>query len=357
MKILWLVHLEPDFGEAMLYDGLCRVLGDENVVDFPYKYAYHGQVERVQNKNVRKYLEAPEAPLNFCGTDPRSYLMQASQYSAPFEWMISHKGFDYEYADIMSMVNRKCFDLIVLAAPRSIAIWFLEILFKDLGNIHQKSPVVMCDFEDYYELRHDIFQKFSINLAFKSAYVQNEPNVYGLPLCSPIIDNPNLRFDDSHKTIHVTARWGLTHPLRSKVLNEIKNIQAIVKTDRSLSYREYLKDIALSKIGVSMGGHGSLNRNPNRQWEIPSYKTMMICENPNINYVHPFENGKHCVFFDPNLDGDAKQKIEYYINHDRERQDIANAGHEHLKKYHTTAARAKYFLDVCMKYYPQLKGK
>lgn len=357
MKILWLVHLEPDYGEAMLYDGLCRVLGDSNVVDFPYKYAHHGEVERVQNKNIRKYMEASNVPVSFDLSDPRTYLRQKGQESWPYEWMMLHKGIDYDYADILSMANRKVFDLIVLAHPRSVAMWYLDLLFKDLGNLHQKAPVVMCDFEDYYELRHDVFQRYNINLAFKASYVQNEPNVYGLPLCSPIVDNPNLRFDDSHKTIHVTARWGITHPLRQKVLNEIRQVQAEIRAVGTLPYREYLNEIALSKIGVSMGGHGNLNRNPNRQWEIPSYRTMLLCENPMINYPYPFENGKHCVFFDPNTENDVIRKIEHYINHDRDREMIAIAGHEHLKKYHTTVARAKYFLDICTKYYPQLKGK
>lgn len=357
MKILWLVHLEPDYGEAMLYDGLCKILGDENIVDFPYKYTLHSEVEKVQNKNVRKYLDAQATPVSFSGVDPKSYLHDAGQESHPYEWMIPHKGIDYDYADILSMVNQKYFDLIVLAHPRSVAIWYLELLFRDLGNVHNKAPVVMCDFEDYYELRQDLFQKFNINLAFKASYVQNEPNVYGLPLCSPIVDNPNLRFDDSHKTIHAMARWGMTHPLREKVLNEIKSVKGVISADGTIAYREYLKEIALSKIGVSMGGHGNLNRNPNRHWEIPSYKTMLLCEDPMINYPYPFEDGKTCIFFNPSADGDVKQKIEYYINHDQERINIANAGHELLKTYHTTTARAKYFLDICRKYYPQIEGK
>ena len=151
--------------------------------------------------------------------------------------------------------------------------------------------------------------------------------------------------------------WGMTHPLRGKVLDEIRSVQGIIKADGTIAYREYLNEIALSKIGVSMGGHGNLNRNPNRHWEIPSYRTMLLCENPMIRYPHPFEDGKTCVFFNPTMDGDVKQKIEYYINHDQEREKIANAGHELLKTYHTTAARAKYFLNICRKYYPQLEGK
>ncbi len=366
MKILWLVHLEPDYGESMLYDGLCKVLGDENMIDFPYKYTHHGQEEKVANKNVRHYLDSNPTELHYLrGHYKPEKPGYSPHYSGPYEWEMNHSGIDYHYADILNMVNTCYFDLIVLAHPRAIPIWFLEQLFKDLGNVHEKAPIVMCDFEDYHELRFDIFQKFSINLAFKAAYVQNEPNVYGLPLCSPFINNPKYIIDDTHKTIDVVARWGLTHPLRQEVLNEIQQIQGIagvaVANDgvvhTMLPHKEYLKEIASSKIGVSMGGHGNLNRNPNRHWEIPSYRTMMICEDPKINYSHPFEDKKHCALFDPKVRGDAKQKIEYYINHEDERQAIAEAGHEHLKKYHTTVARAKYFLEICTKYYPQLKGK
>jgi len=352
MKILWIVHLEVDYGEAMLYDGLCRVLGDGNVVDFPYKYMHHGQNEKALNQNVRNYLKSVTGEIPYWVGPP------GKQGSSPLAWEISRGGVDYPYADILNMVKAGHFDLIVLAHPRAVAIWFLEQLFKDLGNVHQKAPVVMCDFEDYHEVRRDLLQKFSIGLSFKASYTQSEPNVYGLPLCSPITANPNLRFDDSLKTVDVTARWGLTHPLRVKVLNEIKSVRGVVKAEGRLNYVKYLRELAMSKIGVSMGGYttGPAKR-AQKHWEIPSYRTMLLCENPCINYPHPFEDGKTCVFFNPNAAGDVKRKIEYYINHDKERQTIAEAGHEHLKKYHTTTARARYFLEVCAKHYPQLKGK
>lgn len=360
MKILWVVHPEPDYGEAMLYDGLRRALGNDNIVDFPYKYTYHGDVEKAQNKNVIKYVEAQDTSVNFSGINPKDYLREAGRNAFPFEWMAPRKGTDYDYVDILRMCDVKHFDLIVLAHPRQISIWFLEQLFKDMGNICQKTPIVMCDFEDYHEIRHDILQKFSIKLSFKASYVQNEPGIYGLPLCSPIVDNPRFRFDDGNKTIDVVARWASHHPLRQKVTNELLQIQdiaSVVEIDKSLPYVEYLKEIASSRIGVSMGGFCNLHRTANSHWEIPTYKTMLLCEDQNIIHPYPFESGKHCVFFDPNIDGDATKKIKYYIKHDNEREMIADAGHEHLKQYHTTTARARYFLDMCIKHYPQLKGK
>ena len=42
MKVLYLTDSEPDYLADQIYDGLCTVLGGENVFDFPRKAAYHG---------------------------------------------------------------------------------------------------------------------------------------------------------------------------------------------------------------------------------------------------------------------------------------------------------------------------
>lgn len=38
--------------------------------------------------------------------------------------------------------------------------------------------------------------------------------------------------------------------------------------------------------------------------------------------------------------------INYYCTYESERRRIANAGYEHLMKYHTMKARAEYFLEI-----------
>lgn len=45
-------------------------------------------------------------------------------------------------------------------------------------------------------------------------------------------------------------------------------------------------------------------------------------------------------------ENDMLLKIEYYLNHDKERKEIAFNGYEKVKKSHTYDARAEYMLKV-----------
>jgi len=46
-RILVITHTNSDFGMDSLYDGLCQVLGADNVVEFPWKPCLHGQEREV----------------------------------------------------------------------------------------------------------------------------------------------------------------------------------------------------------------------------------------------------------------------------------------------------------------------
>lgn len=48
-----------------------------------------------------------------------------------------------------------------------------------------------------------------------------------------------------------------------------------------------------------------------------------------------FEDGKHLVFYKFGDFDDLKAKIDYYLEHDEEREKIRLAGHEHVKQNHT----------------------
>lgn len=52
-----------------------------------------------------------------------------------------------------------------------------------------------------------------------------------------------------------------------------------------------------------------------------------------------FEDGKHLVFYEYGDFNDLNFKIDYYLEHDTEREAIRLAGHEHVKKNHTYTNR------------------
>ncbi|MBU0846451.1 glycosyltransferase [Patescibacteria group bacterium] len=376
MRILFIEHPEPDGGSTQLFMGLCQLLGDENVVDFPYKYCLHGQVERLQNEDVKVFMK--ENPTVFPN----------GGYSDPYEWLIPSKGREYHYEEIKEMVKNGAFDL-VLMTPRLVSTYYFRRLLQDcMSNI---PGVIMCDFEDYHDIRFDITATFYpvIKVITKASYLPDNPGVfqqsrkgkeriYPLPLSSPLIDNPAFRFDDNdeNKIIDVHARFGLTRSLRKDVVESLRRLKGfqggialpvpstmriengehicgdggrtvISSLDENVPYMQYLQEIARSNISVSIGGHG-LGRNPARQWEIPSYNTLLLCEQQAIFYEHPFEDGKTCVFFNPELKDDVCRKAIYLLDegNETERKKIAKAGHEHLKKYHTCKARAKRLIEI-----------
>lgn len=63
--------------------------------------------------------------------------------------------------------------------------------------------------------------------------------------------------------------------------------------------------------------------------------------------IHPYIKGmeehftdkKHLVFYEFGNFADLKDKIDYYLSHDKEREAIRLAGHEHVKKNHTYTNR------------------
>lgn len=372
MKILYLEHPEPDGGTSQLFMGLCKVLGDDNVVDFPYKYCLHGQVEKLQNEDVKVFMK----------DDPSVF--PNGGYSEPYAWMIPSNGSEFHYDEIKRMVKNGEFDLILMT-PRQVSVYYLKRLLHECTSI---PPIILCDFEDYHDIRFDISAFYPhIKVITKASYMpsnlgvfQNHrtgrEKIYPLPLSSPLIDNPAYRFDDCNKIIDIHARFGLTRGLRKDVAESLRKLNGfrggvalperstmriqegfhicgdgtktvITSLDQNVPYAQYLKEIAQSKISVSMGGHG-LGRNPARNWEIPSYNTLMLCEPQVIHYEHPFEDVKTCVFFNPELKDDVCEKALHWLSDgmESERKKVAKAGHEHLKKYHTCMARAERLLEI-----------
>lgn len=82
MRILLLTDPAPDYLADLLYIGLCRVLGNDRVIDFPLKMAYHQPERRVY------------------------YIPQVPAHS-------------FHEEDILAMVRYRQFELAVLSSPRA----------------------------------------------------------------------------------------------------------------------------------------------------------------------------------------------------------------------------------------------
>jgi len=68
---------------------------------------------------------------------------------------------------------------------------------------------------------------------------------------------------------------------------------------------------------------------------------------PRINGIEQwFTDGENIRLFEyGDLDG-IKDMIDYYLEHDDEREKLRLAGHEHVKAHHTYRQRWQHILDV-----------
>ena len=80
-----------------------------------------------------------------------------------------------------------------------------------------------------------------------------------------------------------------------------------------------------------------------RYWEVPAHGALLLAERPPIEIAHNFVDGVHAVFFDDLPD--LKAKVTYLMDHPEACAAIAQAGHTHLKEFHTGTTRAQQLLD------------
>lgn len=324
MKILFLIHPEQDYGEAFIFQGLCELLSQENIILYPFKLSYLGI-------NDNFYLLHRENKLG--STCPVPYMIPKRMRMYPFE----------EIFDLMHE-----FDFIILSSPRHYPVHALRFIKKIYGKIPK--PLIFVDSEDSDTLRTDLIEEFKPQVIFKRELTHSIDNVYPLPFSSTI---PYLqeKFDDQNKTLDLFCTLGFTHSIRKEVIDfllekkitessylslDIPEDLRAGKYKPMLSYQDYLKAIASSKIAISVRGHG---RDTVRYWEIPSFETLFLVKDSGIIIPNPFTDGVNCVQF--NSLPDLEDKIKYYLSHDEERIKIAKAGKKHTLAYHTNCKRVE----------------
>ncbi len=141
MKILFLNHPEQDYGEFFLFDGLCELFGDENIVTFPWKKSYYGIADRGYILDDGKRGS----------TSPCPYMKK--RYVDP-----------WSEEEIKSSLNKfaKCSHkwmnehlLWILASPRH----YDKNALRNLISLKRPDiPLAFCDHDDSLQIRKDLIE-------------------------------------------------------------------------------------------------------------------------------------------------------------------------------------------------------
>jgi len=358
MKVLYLTDPQLDYLADQLFTGLWKVLGRENVIDYPYKPAYH---------------------------DPSCKAWYLPQYTTC----------PCDKATILGLLREKAFDLAVMSAPRRNVIDAVQCLMANATL----PPLVLVDGEDDDRLRLDTLEEFGCGLYFKREFRdtslqghrgwrnswQGSPEdhkiqgrVFPLPFAAILDTIPHL--DVMVKDLDVSFFGRASSTKRIEAVNILKKASGIrfeggyyfepsdrkskvlggtiarlftkIRGDSYLSESErgkrlapgdYYSLLARSKMALSMRGGGF---DTPRYWEIVACKALLISEKPDIDIPNNFEDKKHALFCRADL-ADLVDLVRTYASDDAARERVVEDAYAHLLKYHTCERRAEYFLDTC----------
>lgn len=121
--------------------------------------------------------------------------------------------------------------------------------------------------------------------------------------------------------------------------------EALSKLPNSLigqvKHTEYLDTISRSQFSVAVRGAGY---DTLRRWEIPAMGSVLCLEESPIVVNNDFTDGVNCIkFSSPN---ELMDKINFYSDTNKYNELRLNC-YKHFLNYHTTAQRAKQFLEDC----------
>ncbi len=306
-RVLFVLPPRPHYGLDVLYDGLCTILGDEHVIDVPWKATLHGEV-------------------------PKEL--------ANYPCMFSRRGEPRTLEDIVEALRYGVVDLILMGdVEQHIGPDAMRTILDAAPDV----PVFIVDEQD------DPLNNLPDTLAFMGrdrvhGYFKREMLAcqdYG-PVARP------LPFAYADHKVPDTLSWDRSEPLfwaghrqfglRRLYVERVE--QQMGRTfDRKYSQEEYAAALNNCRIGLNLFGFGF---DTVRYWELAAHGCMLLSERLPIRIPHNFVNGESAVFFDDLPD--LEHKLDHYVNHPEESEAIARQGYEHFKQYHTASARARQML-------------
>lgn len=310
-RLLYLVNPRMHYGADVLYDGLVRVLGVKNAVDFPAKPSLHGQAE------------------------PRF-----AHYPCVLDWPAPATS--PTWASITQELCAGAFDAILLAdCECTLPQQELRALMAARGD----TPVYIVDAVDEpYDLRETLCAHAGIDVL--AGYFKREmltcwdygPGVWPMPFAYP--EGRAMTLLDTPRTESLFWAGHRGSGLRNVYLDFIEKRFGF-RFEANYPQEEYARQLQMSLMGLNGFGYGY---DTVRYWELPAHGCMLLSERMPIHIPHNFADGESAVFFDdlPELEA----KLAHYLAQPEETARIAAAGHAHLLKYHTSSARARQLLGL-----------
>lgn len=306
-RILVLTHLNLDYGMDTLYDGLCQLLGVENVIEYPWKPLLHGGTlgEGAPYPSQSDYRSAPQS----------IETLEEELRAGAFDLIL--------FGDVFYLSDQEPMFRLLRAKPE-VPVFIVDTW--DEGT-------------DYLPRLRAYLDGANIQGYFKHEMVHGieyGPRTRPLPLC-----HPDRRFAPAFQTNRGTDLFWAGHRVLGLRRIHLEAVEAHLGRDLDRIYcqEEYARLLDDARIGVSFFGFGY---DTYRYWELPAHGCMLLAERTPFRIPLNFVEGESAVFFDDTPE--LLDKLDFYLAHPNEAEAIARRGYQHAREHHTASARARQML-------------
>jgi len=193
-----------------------------------------------------------------------------------------------------------------------------------LTNVHYMS--YGFDKDEYYKIR----TKKKFNITFMGSPQTNKPPE----------EDTRAQIINALKEFGIRV-WGIL--LKGRVDRSIKVSSFRTHRKMNIVYNRSKINLNIPLINSTLPEFENKYHPKNRFYEIPGSGNFMISGYAD-EFNEQFNKGIHCAYY-CDID-DLCSKVEYYLTHEKEREDIALAGYNHALKYHQTIFRFRDMMNI-----------
>jgi len=193
------------------------------------------------------------------------------------------------------------------------------------------------------------FNKINYDIIFFRYALQEkrlkENSIDGVHYLLPWSVNTDLYYDYGlEKSIDVMSSFHTSsiHPNRYNIRRIVSKMD-VTSYLKPIYFEEYIKKINESKIFVTSNVYE--RELSGKYYEVMACGTLLLTTEPNDLNKLGFYNNEHLIIYKDDF-SDLKDKIEYFLKHDRERKEIAKNGMELVRSRHSQKVRVKEFINI-----------
>jgi hypothetical protein len=334
VKILFLADAQPDYLQDIVFDGIVRVLGHENVFDFPPLDRYHA-VDLPEDRHPTWYFAVPggrSAPLAELAADADAIVVGSVRPG-----IVAHvrRLLDLRTGKPIAYLDGED-DPFVRSIAREVDVYCKRETLARPWPARFRMTVAPDRRTRRLRKRADPLAELIGVARPRAARI--------LPLPLGIVD---VGFVPAQaKRYDICFLYGLSNQRRVATARALRALRAegwrvCVPDERPsvrLPWSVYMRVLSQSRIGVSVRGFGY---DTYRYWEVPYADTLLLAERPRTIIPDNFIDGVEAVFAPcTRMAAVARQLLS------RDVSEIANRGRGKLLRKHTSVQRALAVLEA-----------